>query len=209
MATLDNTGKLAYMYDESTDTWHVVSGTVNTALSYNWTGTNTFTGTVDVENVFIARAGQNNFQTPTIRDAAIPMPADGAVCFVRQDDAGNALNQLQYFQNGLWRTARDNKSFLVKTTNYTVAAEDAGKTILMNLSTANTVTVPADPTSGFIPGQSIKFVQYGAGKTTVQSAYGVIINSKDTFRSTSKRYGLIELVYVSSDTWLLLGDLGA
>jgi len=207
MATIDNSGKLAYMYDDATDTWHVVAGTANTAISYNWTGTNDFSGPVTVEDVFVSKAGLNNFQTTAIRDAVITSPANGTVCFVRQDNVGNPLNQIQYFNNGSWRTARDNHSFIVKSTTYNVSSEDAGKTILMSESTANTVTVPSDPTSNFTPGQSVKFVQYGAGKTSVASEYGVIINSKDTFRSISKRYGLIELIYVSENNWLLMGDL--
>lgn len=207
MATVDNTGKLAYMYDSATDTWHAVAGTANSSISYNWTGTNTFAGTVTMEDVFVSKAGINNFQTPAIRDAVIPSPASGTVCFVRQDDLGNPLNQLQYFNNGQWRTARDNYSFSTKTANYTVTNADVGKTILMNLTTANTITVPADPASGFTPGQSIKFVQIGVGKTSVASDYGVIINSKQTFRSVSNQYGMIELIYVAANSWLLVGDL--
>lgn len=207
MATINNTGKLAYMYDSDTDTWHAVAGTANTSISYNWTGTNTFAGTVTMEDVAVAKAGINNFQTPAIRDAVITSPTNGTVCFVRQDDAGNPLNQLQYFNNGSWRTARDNYSFSTKTADYTVTNADAGKTIIMNLTTANTITVPADPASGFTPGQSIKFVQYGVGKTTIASEYGVIVNSKNTFRSISNQYGIVELVNVAPNSWLLVGDL--
>ena len=207
MATIDNSGKLAYMYDEQTDSWNVVAGTTNTSISYNWTGTNTFAGTVTMEDVFVSKAGMNNFQTPAIRDAVIPSPTSGTVCFVRQDDEGNPLNQLQYFNNGAWRTARDNHSFSTKTANYTVSSADAGKTVLMNLSTANTVTIPANPGSGFTPGQSIRFVQYGVGKTTILSEPGIIVNSKDLMRSISKQYGIVELILISGSTWLLTGDL--
>jgi hypothetical protein len=41
-ATIDDTGRPAYMYDSGTDTWFAVAGKVDTGRNYTWTGQHTF-----------------------------------------------------------------------------------------------------------------------------------------------------------------------
>jgi hypothetical protein len=74
MTSVNTTGKVAYMYDEETDTWYAISGAINTAAPYEWTSTQTFNNTVLANDVLQAKAGVNNFQNPTARDTAIPSP---------------------------------------------------------------------------------------------------------------------------------------
>ena len=81
MATIDTSGKIAYLYDQETNTWYAFSGTVNTAAAYTWLGTNTYSNTVVFEHVVRAEAGVNNFENPSARDAAITSPTNGIVCF--------------------------------------------------------------------------------------------------------------------------------
>lgn len=49
--TIDSSGKPAYIYDESADTWYQVSGKVNTNGNYSWTGTHLFQAPVTMEDI--------------------------------------------------------------------------------------------------------------------------------------------------------------
>lgn len=209
MASINSDGKIAYMYDEQTDTWYSLAGRVNTAASYSWQGSNTFKNTVILEDVVRAEAGINNFQNPSARDSAITSPANGVVCFLRQDSEGNLINQIQYYHNGLWRNAAGNIGLSSKTNNHTLSVEDSGRTLVMNMSIANTVTVPTFANAPFSIGETINIIQQGVGQTEVVAEAGVIISSKDGHRKLSSRYSAAAIVNVAQNNWILIGDLTA
>ncbi len=50
-ATVDNTGRPGYMYDENTDTWYLISGKADTGANYTWTGAHLFQAPVTFQNV--------------------------------------------------------------------------------------------------------------------------------------------------------------
>ena len=83
---INSDGKVAYIYKDGT--WYAISGAINTNASYTWTAAQTFSSPVTFEEVLNAKAGINNFQSPETRDAAIPSPINGTVCFVRQETLG-------------------------------------------------------------------------------------------------------------------------
>lgn len=49
--SFNNSGKPAYVYDESADTWYQVSGKINTNGNYSWTGTHLFQSPVTMEDI--------------------------------------------------------------------------------------------------------------------------------------------------------------
>lgn len=207
MSAINTSGKVAYMYDQETDTWYAVSGAVNTAASYTWLGTNTFSNTVILEDVVRAQAGVNNFLNPGARDAAIASPINGIVCFVRQNDSGTPINQVQYYYNGSWRYINDSTDLQTKLTNYTIQLSDVGKTIVMNSSSDTTVTVPTNSSAPFIIGQRLDIIRYGSGNVTISGT--PIINSKNDNNKIAARYSGATLIKIDTDTWLLIGDLTA
>ena len=207
MATLDNTGKLAYMYDEETDTWYSLAGVANPAASYTWTNTQTFANTAIFEDVLRAEAGVNNFQNPSARDTALPSPTNGIVCFVRQDNGGSPINQLQYYFNGVWRNAFSNIGLATKTANYTLTQEDAGRSVVMNMSVANTVTIPNFTSVPFSVGETINIIQQGSGQTEIVADAGVVLNSKDGNKKLDAQYSAAAAVNVAQNSWILIGDL--
>ena len=207
MATISNSGKVAYMYDQDTDTWQTMAGIANTVVNYSWAGTHEFLSPSTFSDVLKAQAGVNNFQNASSRDSAIPSPINGVVAMVRQDGSGNPVNQLQYYYNGAWIVYGGTESIVSKSSNYQLVVSDVGSTISTTSSSPITITVPNS--TSFVTGSKISIIQTGAGQVTVAAASGVILNSLNGNKKSSGRYGRIDLLNVSANTWILTGDLAA
>jgi len=203
MATVSTSGKVAYIYDEPTDTWYPVAGNVSTSSDYDWTGDHSFAAPVTFEDVVNSKAGINNFQNPATRDSAIPSPTNGAVCFVRQDASGNDINQIQYHTSSGWVSAYDSR-YSSKTGAYTLSLHDSGTIVLVNSATDVDITVP----SGVFPtGATIQIIRQGAGEVSMAPASGVTIRSKSSAKRLSLQYSGATIIKVNSDEWILIGDL--
>jgi hypothetical protein len=207
MATINSDGKNAYVYNASDDTWYSIGGAVNTNQQYTWSADQTFTAVTTFENVIKAKGGINNFQNATARDAVLTSPVAGLVCFVRQENDGSVIDQVQYYSGSEWRYVNDSATFVTKTSAYTVVKSDAGKTISVESASDVVITIPLNSTTPFTVGQKIEFIRYGAG--AVSFAGGVTIYSKNSNKKISSRYSGAVLTKVDTNTWLLLGDLTA
>jgi hypothetical protein len=129
-----------------------------------------------------------------------PSMANSSGMIVRVNAAGTAL---EYVRAG---------NMIIKSvggTAYTLLATDAGGLILTTSGTPATVTVP--PTSGaaFNAGDVVCLNQYGLGQVTFAPGAGVTILSSDNLLSTRKQYSEVALVYLGSETWLLIGERNA
>ncbi len=93
-----------------------------------------------------------------------------------------------------------------KTADYTLAMDDAFDVIEMNLSVANTVTIPAEASVDFPVGSQITVVQTGSGKTTIVGAAGVTVNTASTL-DLDGQWQAVWLVKRGSDNWLAAGGL--
>lgn len=103
MATIDTSGRPAYMYDEDTDTWYAISGRVSTSANYVWTGAQQFTNNVRVDGGALTVTSKiNSFLNPTARSAAITSPQTGLITFIQQDDIGNTVNRFEYWDGSDW-----------------------------------------------------------------------------------------------------------
>ena len=112
MATINSDGKNAYVYNASDDTWYSIGGAVNTNQQYTWSSDQTFTAATTFENVIKAKGGINNFQNATARDAVLTSPVAGVVCFVRQENDGSVIDQVQYYSGSEWRYVNDSATFV-------------------------------------------------------------------------------------------------
>lgn len=209
MSTISGVGKVAYLYDQPTDTWYPMAGYTNTTENFTWSGTHQFSNTVNFTSVLNARAGINNFQDLAARDTAIPSPTNGIVAFVRQTNAGAVLNQIQYYFNGAWRIYGENANLLSKTTSFVLSLADAGRTIDSEASTSLTVTIPTNATVAFPIGTQISFIQTGAGQVVFLPGSGVTLFSKNNNKRIAARYSSATLIYKALNTWVLIGDLTA
>lgn len=209
MTTTSSNGKVAYIYDQQTDTWYPIAGTTNTAANFNWSGAHVFGSTVSLNDVVISKAGVNNFATATIRDAIIPLPINGLVAFVQQDASGNQINQIQYYYNGRWRNYDDSCWFDTKTADYQIVLLDAGKTIRVESSSNLTITVPTYASVPFLVGQKIEIIRKGSGEVSIAGAAGVTIYSKNSNKRIAAQWSGAVLVKDDTNAWILIGDLKA
>jgi hypothetical protein len=209
MSTINSDGKVAYIYNQQNDTWYAIGGAVNTNAQYTWTADQHFSSVVNFDMVINAKAGVNNFQNPTARDAAIVSPTNGIVCFIRQDNDGFVINQIQYYYNGEWRWINDSTTLSLQTSSFQLNKDHAGKTINVSSSSDVIITIPANSTTSFSNGQKIEIVRSGTGNVSIAGAVGVTINSKNSNKKISSQYAGCVLVKVDTNTWLLVGDLTA
>lgn len=101
-------------------------------------------------------------------------------------------------------------SFNTQTDSYTLVAGDAGKIVRMNKSTANTLIIPANSSVAFATGAMIAVVMAGTGTTSIAAASGVTINGVTAGTGAiSGQYKGAMLINTATDTWLVLGAIGA
>lgn len=96
-----------------------------------------------------------------------------------------------------------------QTGSYTLVLTDDSRLVLMNVGTANDLTVPPNSSVAFEIGTSILFAQIGAGQTTFLAGPGVTINSNGSANKLSAQYSMATLIKIGTDTWLLSGDITA
>ena len=212
MTTFSNISKVAYVYDEASDTWYPVAGMVDTSADIAWSGEHDFSGplsvtnSVDISGNLIAN-GSFNYYTSI---AALPSSStNGAMAMVLD---GNVIRPL-FYQDGSWRLFGGNALLETKTSNYTLALSDAGKTLEVSGSSILTITIPLDSAVNFPVGAQIAFVQAGLGQISFAGQSGVptsvTILSKNNNKKTSTQYTQAILVKKAANVWYLFGDLTA
>jgi hypothetical protein len=96
-----------------------------------------------------------------------------------------------------------------KTANYTLDPTDAGKIIIMNVSSSTSIiTIPLETT--FPAGARVDILQIGSVQTSIAPVSGsVTLNSKNNNRKLSGQYSAATLIKTGTNSWVLLGDLTA
>ena len=89
-----------------------------------------------------------------------------------------------------------------KSSAYSIVSGDAGKLILN--SAAITITV-----EGLAVGQQVDFLQNVAGQITFAAGSGITLNGADGNLKTAAQYSPAGVKCVATDTYVLVGDLGA
>lgn len=207
MATINNSPKTAYVYDEETSTWYAIGGNTNTAANYTWSGTQEFQNTATFEDAIKNKAGINNFIDPAARDAALPLPVRGLVCFVKQDASAVAINQLQFYDGTSWKYIHGYTTLLSKIANYEPALDDAGKTITLDSASATTITIAPNSSKAFPLGTRFDVIRMGTGAVTFVQGSGVTILSKNSNKNIASRWSGATIVKTDTNTWVLIGDL--
>jgi hypothetical protein len=97
--------------------------------------------------------------------------------------------------------------FSLSNTNYQLSESDRGKLIIMSQTTGMTLTVPADSTYSFPVGTQILITQSGLGQVTFVGADGVTIRTEGSRIKTKAQHAVASIIKLSSNTWLLSGNL--
>ncbi len=213
-ATKSNESKVAYIFKESSPAgngvWYPITGIASTSADYTWTGTHEFNNNpVTFEEVVKAQGGVNNFNTESDRDTALgSTPPHGTVAFVKTVNGDSTANQIQYYSatTSAWVNYAD-ASFVAKTSNYTIALSDSGKTITINSGSTVTITIPANATVPFPIGTKIDFITIGSGTSQFGAASGATINSKNSWLKLNAQYSGATIIKIDTNTWVLIGDL--
>ena len=91
--------------------------------------------------------------------------------------------------------------------SYSLALNDNGKLVLMNVATANNLTIPLNSSVNFPIGTKIDVSSIGAGQTTIVAAGGVTINSAGGALKLRLQYSGATMVQTATNVWSLFGDI--
>jgi hypothetical protein len=95
----------------------------------------------------------------------------------------------------------------IQVASYSLALNDNGKLVLMNVATANNLTIPLNSSVNFPVGTKIDVSSIGAGQTTIVAAGGVTINSAGGALKLRLQYSGATMVQTATNVWLLFGDI--
>jgi len=102
-----------------------------------------------------------------------------------------------------------------QTASYTLVLGDAlgssgaGGAVLMNVGSANNLTVPPHSSVAWLVGTQVIVCQKGAGQTTIVAGAGVTINTGAATKKLRAQYSCVTLFEDAQDDWYLSGDLAA
>ena len=95
----------------------------------------------------------------------------------------------------------------IQVASYSLALNDNGKLVLMNVATANNLTIPLNSSVNFPVGTKIDVSSVGAGQTTIVAAGGVTINSAGGALKLRLQYSGATMVQTATNVWSLFGDI--
>lgn len=99
-------------------------------------------------------------------------------------------------------------SINTRTANYVLTLSDVSRLVEMDMSAANTVTVPTNANQAIPIGSKIEIFQYGSGKTQIIGDTGVTIRATPG-SYLNAQYSYATLVKRGTNEWILFGDLSA
>jgi hypothetical protein len=95
-----------------------------------------------------------------------------------------------------------------QTASYTLVLTDKGKTVEMNVGSANNLTVPPNADVAFPTNSYINATQLGAGQTTLVAGSGVTLRSRNGLKLAGQ-YAVATLYKRGTNEWVCGGDLTA
>ena len=93
----------------------------------------------------------------------------------------------------------------LQSANYTLGLTDAGRVVMMDVATPNTVSIPLNVTVPFPVGATISIVMIGAGTTAVATD-GTLISAGSKVHLNGT-YAVAHLTKLGTDLWILEGDV--
>lgn len=157
---------------------------------------------------------QNADATATGQSTALFADVNGDIKYKNDNDyyttlktSLNTADRVYTFPDVSGVVALQEIVFDKKATSYTLVLGDAYELIEMEVSTANTLTIPTNASVPFPLGTQILVSQLGTGQTTITPAVGVTIRSSGGKTKTAAQYSMCTLIKRGTNEWYLSGDL--
>lgn len=157
---------------------------------------------------------QNADATATGQSTALFADVNGDIKYKNDNDyyttlktSLNTADRVYTFPDVSGVVALQEIVFDKKATSYTLVLGDAYELIEMEVSTANTLTIPTNASVPFPLGTQILVSQLGTGQTTITPAVGVTIRSSGGKTKTSAQYSMCTLIKRGTNEWYLSGDI--
>ena len=198
------------------DGYILTADSTNTTFKLKWAapaaaGTST-PGVVQLSDS-TSETSSTKAATPTAVKAAYDKASTAAttsvVGIVQLSDSTSETSSIKAATPTAVSTLKQTVDSSTKTADYTLDPADAGKIIIMNVSSSTSIiTIPLETT--FPAGARVDILQIGSVQTSVAPVSGsVTLNSKSNNRKLSGQYSAATLIKVGTNSWVLLGDLTA
>ena len=156
--------------------------------------------TLDTLNELAAALGDDaNFATTITNTLANKLDISSA--------SSTYLTQASASTTYATKTYSDSVNINSQSASYTLVLADAGKTIEMNVASANDLTIPLNSSVDFPVGTSVDIIQYGSGSTTLVGDVGVTIRSNLGYRTIGSQYSGATIYKRDTNEWLAIGNL--
>lgn len=157
---------------------------------------------------------QNADATATGQSTALFADVNGDIKYKNDNDyyttlktSLNTADRVYTFPDVSGVVALQEVIFDKKATSYTLVLGDAYKLIEMEVTSANTLTIPTNTSVAFPLGTQILVSQLGTGQTTITPAVGVTLRSSGGKTKTSAQYSMCTLIKRGTNEWYLSGDI--
>lgn len=157
---------------------------------------------------------QNADATATGQSTALFADVNGDIKYKNDNDyyttlktSLNTADRVYTFPDVSGVVALQEIVFDKKATSYTLVLGDAYELIEMEVSSANTLTIPTNASVPFPLGTQILVSQLGTGQTTITPALGVTIRSSGGKTKTAAQYSMCTLIKRGTNEWYLSGDI--
>lgn len=157
---------------------------------------------------------QNADATATGQSTALFADVNGDIKYKNDNDyyttlktSLNTADRVYTFPDVSGVVALQEIIFDKKATSYTLVLGDAYKLIEMEVTSANTLTIPTNTSVPFPLGTQILVSQLGTGQTTITPALGVTLRSSGGKTKTSAQYSMCTLIKRGTNEWYLSGDI--
>lgn len=157
---------------------------------------------------------QNADATATGQSTALFADVNGDIKYKNDNDyyttlktSLNTADRVYTFPDVSGVVALQEIIFDKKAVSYVLVLGDAYKLIEMEVSSANTLTIPTNASVPFPLGTQILVSQLGTGQTTITPSVGVTLRSSGGKTKTSAQYSMCTLIKRGTNEWYLSGDI--
>lgn len=138
-----------------------------------------------------------NITSGTLNAARLPASGVSAATYKNMTATVDIYGRITSVSNGI-----DYEAITTKTGNYTLQQSDNGSTILVNVSSGATITIPDSLSAGF----SCLIVQVGTAQVTFAGSGSMTLRNRSSYTKTAGQYAVAGLTVYLTNNVLLSGD---